>query len=67
MPFVTFSNNPLLIQVVSPDKSGDRASIYLFIYLWKFQNMKERLYLWSYGESNPEPLACKASALPIEL
>ena len=23
--------------------------------------------LWSYGDSNPEPLACKANALPVEL
>jgi hypothetical protein len=38
-----------------------------FFYLWKFNKLKNELKLWSYGESNPEPLACKASALPIEL
>ena len=41
-------------------------NIYL-LFLWN-QNVKEQnYYLWSYGESNPEPLACKASALPVEL
>ena len=32
MPFVTFSKNPILIQVVSPDKSGEVHQYNLFIY-----------------------------------